>query len=141
MFTQKINSKQLILYLLCIAGILVSMYLSYTKVTSSSIVCGYEGCNKVQASKYSEIFGIPMGFFGIGFYFVLFALINKNKTKLVKYLLLWGIIYSTYLTYLELFVIKAICAWCVSSFVIIILLSILVFTNKGTLPNNVQEPK
>ncbi len=141
MFTQKINSKQLILYLLCIAGILISMYLSYTKVTSSSIVCGYEGCNKVQSSKYSEIFGIPMGFFGIGFYFTLFALLNKGKTKLAKYLLLWGLVYSTYLTYLEIFVIKAICAWCVSSFVIIILLSILVFTNKGTLPNNAQEPK
>lgn len=141
MFTQKTNSKQTILYMLCIAGILVSMYLSYTKVTSSSIVCGYEGCNKVQASKYSEIFGIPMGFFGIGFYFVLFALLNKGKAKLAKYLLLWGIAYSSYLTYLEIFVIKAICAWCVSSFVIIILLSILVFTSKGTLPENAQESK
>lgn len=125
-----IKNKQKVLYALCVIGIAISLYLTYTKVTSSSIACINAGCNTVQASKYSELFGIPVGVFGFGFYFVLFTLIFKNNFAFSKILLIWGNLYSLYLLYLELFVIKAICVWCVGSFVVIILLSILVFMSK-----------
>lgn len=136
------KNKQLFLYMLCLIGIGISMYLTYTKVTSSSVACINAGCNTVQTSKYSELFGIPMGVFGLGFYFALFTLLFKAKENWAKLLLVWGNIYSLYLTYLELFVIKAICVWCVGSFVVIILMTILLFTKlKETQNETAQKPE
>ncbi|MEN9389103.1 MAG: hypothetical protein RLY61_187 [Candidatus Parcubacteria bacterium] len=136
------KNKQLFLYMLCLIGIGISMYLTYTKVTSSSVACINAGCNTVQSSKYSELFGIPMGVFGLGFYFALFTLLFKAKESWAKLLLVWGNIYSLYLTYLELFVIKAICVWCVGSFVVIILMTILLFTKlKETQNETAQKPE
>ncbi len=136
------KNKQLFLYMLCLIGIGISMYLTYTKVTSSSVACINAGCNTVQTSKYSELFGIPMGVFGLGFYFALFTLLFKAKESWAKLLLVWGNIYSLYLTYLELFVIKAICVWCVGSFVVIILMTILLFTKlKETQNETAQKPE
>lgn len=127
---------------LAILGVGASLYLTYAKLTSNSIVCGVGSCDLVQSSKYSEILGIPVAVFGAGFYFLVFSLIYMGKEKLVNILLVWGVIYSIYLTYLELFVIYEVCSWCVGSFVIILLLSAAQFiklrvinkngTNNGT---------
>ena len=110
-----------VLKVLTIFGIFISLYLSYVKLTTSSIVCTFGDCEKVQNSEYSQIFGIPVAVFGILYYFTLYIMFEKYQ-KYAKYWLLWGIIFSTYLTYLEIFVIKAICGWCVLSFVNIILI-------------------
>ncbi|OGC56586.1 hypothetical protein A3H26_01695 [candidate division WWE3 bacterium RIFCSPLOWO2_12_FULL_36_10] len=109
------------LKILAIIGILISLYLTYVKLTSSPLLCAFGDCEKVQNSKYSQVFGIPVAVFGILYYFILYIMLERNN-KYTKYWLLWGIMYSTYLTYLELFVIKAICGWCVLSFVNIILI-------------------
>lgn len=110
---------------LCVAGILISLYLTYTKLTSTPIVCKFGNCEAVQNSKYSTLFGIPVAVYGVLFYFLL-LFINLNRQtypqleKAMHVWLLWGIIFSAYLTYLELFIIKAICMWCVISFANII---------------------
>ena len=75
--------------------------------------------------KYSALFEIPVAVYGVGFYFILlFMNINfeshKTIRKIFPFWILWGILFSTYLTYLELFIIKAICMWCVISFANII---------------------
>ena len=139
---EQLKNKQSLLYVLCILGLGISMYLTYAKLTSSSVACINAGCNTVQSSKYSEISGIPVGMFGIGFYFILFTLLFKAKENLAKLLLIWGNLYSLYLTYLELFVIKAICVWCVGSFVVIILMSLLLFVRtKDTQYETAQKPE
>jgi len=123
---------------LCVMGILVSLYLTYAKLTATSLLCLDTGCDIVQNSPYSQIMGVPVAIFGLFFYFALFVLIYKNLKKLERIFVITGLIFSLYLSYLELFVIFAICTWCVISFVIVALLTILAFLPKNgtTVPNS-----
>lgn len=124
--------------LLSVIGIGISLYLTYVKLTSSPIVCGFGNCEKVQTSKYSQIAGIPVAVFGLFYYFLLFCLtfysnetvkvpIFKTPSNALNLWVLWGIVFSSYLTYLEIFVIKAICLWCAISFADILLVAVLKF--------------
>ena len=123
------NRKNILLGL-SIAGILVSLYLTYAKLTATPLICLDKGCGIVQNSKYSEIFGIPVALLGVLYYFAMFIFVFKDMEKLAKLSAITGIIFSVYLTYLELFVIDAICTWCVISFFIVILITILLFLKK-----------
>ncbi len=116
---------------LSVAGILVSAYLTYAKLTSSSLICLDTGCDQVQNSEYSEIMGIPVAVLGAGFYFLMFIFVYKDLHKFAKIWAVFGLLFSVYLTYLELFVIYAICTWCVISLVLVILLTILAFIQKN----------
>ena len=111
--------------ILCIIGIAISLYLTYAKLTATPVVCKFGNCAAVQNSEYSTLFGVPIAVYGVGFYFILlFMNINRKSHKIIRkvfpFWILWGMLFSTYLTYLELFVIKAICMWCVISFANII---------------------
>ena len=120
---------------LSIVGLFVAAYLTYIETQSIKPFCGPVGdCEAVQASSYSRIWGIlPVGLLGaLGYIAILaawFAGRMKLNWKLVAYIptaiygmALFGTIFSIYLTYLELFVIKAVCIWCVSSAIIITLI-------------------
>jgi len=125
-------NKRLVLTVLSVLGIAISLYLTYTKLTESEIKCGFGGCNVVQKSEYSQVFGIPVAVFGVIFYFLLFALNHLKANKFLKYWVLIGLVFSLYFTYLELFVINAICTWCVASAILIVLATVLVFLDKPT---------
>jgi len=126
-------------YMLVIAGILITAYLIYVNNFSDSILsCGSIGdCNKVQNSSYGFLLGIPVTFFGF-FFFVFFALLYSHyfiKSKFISSQLvervglsfsLSGFMFSVYLTYIELFVIKEVCIWCIS---LAMLVTILFITN------------
>ena len=112
-----------------ILGILVAGYLTYIKTSHNIYTCGLGECETVQSSKYSLLFGIPVAAYGLAFYIAAVILMFSKKFYILQLWLLWGLIFSSYLTYLELFVIKAICGWCVISFVIIILMNLLVSPN------------
>ncbi|HYO42600.1 MAG TPA: vitamin K epoxide reductase family protein [Candidatus Limnocylindrales bacterium] len=100
----------------------VSGYLSVVRVIGEDAVCGpSRGCETVASSEYSEIFGIPVAFLGLAFSLVLVVLAATwwrradRRVLLAAYaLLLLGTLFVAYLTYLELFVIEAICVWCVA---------------------------
>jgi len=126
---KKIGSKYILL-VLSTAGIIDSLYLTYIKLANSSPVCGFAQCEIVQTSRYSEVFGIPIAALGAGYYLILFAGIFKNADYLNKLWILWGIMFSATLTYLEIFVIKAICGWCVLSFVNILMIAIIYFLKR-----------
>lgn len=116
---KQINS-QIILEAIAVTGIGVSLYLSFVKLTGKGLRCGFGQCEVVQASPYSYFLGIPVAFLGIVFYLALFVLaFYASKSvlagKLLKVWVIVGVLFSGYLTYLELFVIHAICAWCVAS--------------------------
>jgi uncharacterized membrane protein len=108
----------------------VSAYLTWTHLAHQSVACGQsQGCDIVQQSVYSEIAGIPVALLGFVAYAALFAL-TLLRGRVPEYfddyiplaifgITLVGVLYSAYLTYLELFVIYAICRWCVSSAIII----------------------
>jgi uncharacterized membrane protein len=123
---------------LSIVGLFVAAYLTYVETQSAKPFCGPVGdCEAVQASSYSRIWGIlPVGLLGaLGYIAILaawFAGRMKLNWKLAAYIptaiygmALFGTIFSVYLTYLELFVIKAVCIWCISSAIIITLILLL----------------
>jgi uncharacterized membrane protein len=123
-------------------GLFVAAYLTYVETQSVKAICGPIGdCNAVQSSSYARVWGIlPVGVLGVFGYIAILAAwwIGRNKWVFSTYwpialfgMALFGTIFSVYLTYLELYVIKAVCIWCISSAVIIALL--LLFSLNSTL--------
>ena len=114
--------------LLAAAGIGVAGYLTYVHYGELSPVCvgGGGGCERVQNSEYSEIAGIPVALFGLLTYIAIAAAqaVYTDTTRLFAAgAAVIAFAFSLYLTYLELFVIDAICQWCVASAVIATLLA------------------
>jgi uncharacterized membrane protein len=115
----------------------VAIYLTYIEFTNARALCGPVGdCNTVQSSPYAKLFGvIPIGLVGaIGYIVILVAWLWRcHRTDALARIAgpamfgmaLFGTLFSIYLTYLELFVIHAICIWCLSSAVIITALMLL----------------
>lgn len=120
--------------LLSLAGIFVAAYLwLYKQGRIGSIVCGTGGCETVQFSQWSEVIGVDVALIGMLGYAVLLvvALIGVQRPEarwpshLLALLAGGGVLFAGYLTWLELFVIHAICRWCVGSAVIITLIFVL----------------
>lgn len=104
-----------------VAGLVIALYLSVTRLSGGLPACGpVKGCDTVALSEYSEILGLPVAFLGAAFSAVLLVLV-AGWLRLRDRRLLWaayglamlGVVFVAYLTYLELFVIHAICVWCV----------------------------
>lgn len=122
----------MIIAVLAFAGIGVAVYLTLYKAgVIAALACSIGSCETVQTSRYATLMGLPVAAWGIGFYVALFAVAYLGTTPTyeaspaVSTVLLiltgWGALFSGYLTYLELFVIHAICTWCVISAVIVTL--------------------
>ena len=123
--------------ILCVIGLGVAGYLSYIEITLSQAACGPVGdCNAVQASRYARLWDVlPVGVLGaVGYVGILAAWwAGRKKWGWVSSyapialfgMAFFGTLFSAYLTYLETFVIKAVCLWCLSSAVIITLLLLL----------------
>ncbi|MCX7707611.1 MAG: vitamin K epoxide reductase family protein, partial [Anaerolineae bacterium] len=116
--------------ILAVAGLGVALYLTYVETTNTQAVCGPVGnCNEVQASPFAKLFGVlPVGLLGaVGYVAILaawaFGRFGKGTwLRLAPFAILgmtlFGVLFSIYLTYLELFIIRAGCIWCVTSAVI-----------------------
>jgi uncharacterized membrane protein len=110
---------------LAVAGLLISAYLTWVHYTGAVPVCvgGSGGCETVQTSSYATILGVPVAALGLVGYsgLMLSALLRGEVGAYLGFLVaLVGTLFSAYLTYLELFVIHAICEWCVASATIIV---------------------
>ena len=107
---------------LAIVGLVAAAYLAITKLVGAPPVCGpLQGCETVANSQYSEWFGIPVAVFGVGASIVLVVLsvlwwrTADRRALLGAYLVgLLGCFVVAGLTYLELFVIHAVCVYCVT---------------------------
>jgi uncharacterized membrane protein len=123
------------LFVIAVAGLLVSGYLFVTYVTGAPIVCNTDhGCEIVRGSIYSSFFGIPTPAFGLLFYALLAIgalLWTPSYARLLRLPLALltgiGVATSAYLTYLEAFVVEAWCSWCVVSAILTIAAFILVW--------------
>ncbi len=118
-----------------VGGLAVSGYLSFVEATGVPPTCGpsLPGCIDVQNSKYATLFGfLPVGELGfMGNIGILVAWVvwqfGPASIRKLAVLAMWGmcifgVLFSTYLTFLEPFVIGATCMWCISSAVIMIIL-------------------
>lgn len=117
--------------LLSLAGLFISAYLYLYKIGKiGTLACGSGGCETVQWSPWSRVAGVEVALVGVVGYagLLLFSLAalqpgrveQRRPAALLAILSGVGVLFTAYLTYLELFVIHAICRWCVASGVIIL---------------------
>lgn len=127
-----------LLLALSVAGLGISSYLAYTHWADATIACGGVGnCNLVNSSEYAEMAGMPVALLGALSYSAMIAstlawLWLRPSGLAWPVMVFWGLsvggtLYSAYLTYVEIFVLEAICIYCVAS-AGIILASFLVST-------------
>jgi uncharacterized membrane protein len=120
---------------LSLVGVGVAIYLTLYKMGAiTALVCSIGSCETVQTSRWATFLHLPVATWGIGFYVVLFSVAlagtmpaleqSLGLSRLLVALAGWGVLFSAWLTYLELWVIRAICIWCVGSAVIVLLVFI-----------------
>jgi uncharacterized membrane protein len=124
------SERRLRLAALAVAGlgVCVAGYLTYVHYAGLEPVCagGGHGCERVQSSSYAKLGGIPVAVLGLGGYLAIAAALlapGERARLAAAALAVSGFGFSAYLTYLELFVIDAICQWCVASAVLLTLLA------------------
>ena len=118
-----------------VVGLLVSIYMSIYKFSNNNAMClGSGDCATVNASRFSEIYGIPVAFFGVfGFVAIILVhflekrikLFEQQGTLMIFGMGLFGFIFVLYLTYVELYVIHAICPFCVATAIAMVLVFII----------------
>ena len=117
--------------LAALAGLFVSAYLWLYKLGAiGTLSCGTGGCETVQLSPQSRFLGIEVAAIGAAGYGVLLLLTlasiqprwagSTRLLGLIAVLAGGAVLFTLYLKYLELFVIHAICRWCVASAVLIV---------------------
>jgi len=114
---------------LSLIGIGIAGYLTYVHYEGLKVLClSSGGCETVQASSYAKLAGVPVAVLGlVGYIGILGSLAIRGELGRVAAfaIALVGFGFSLYLTYRELFTIKAICQWCVSSAVLMTVLAVL----------------
>lgn len=126
-------TRRMLTTLVALVGLFVALYLALYKTgILGTIACGTGGCETVQLSRWSVLLGLPVAAWGVGYYALVFALAlasvqdrwadSRGLSLALLLLTAWGVVFSTWLTYLELFVIDAICRWCVVSAVLAVIL-------------------
>jgi uncharacterized membrane protein len=119
--------------LIALAGVFVALYLSLYKLGYiGNLVCAVGSCEVVQTSRWASLLGVPVAVWGVGFYVAVLGVTlaglspsladSRRVSQLLVAMTGTGVLFSAWLTYLELFVINAICQWCVVSAILATLL-------------------
>ena len=119
--------------LIALIGVFLSLYLTLFKLGYiGTLACGSGSCETVQLSRWGDFLGLPVAAWGVGYYAIVLALAfaavqeryadSPRLTKALVYVTGAGLLFSLWLTYLELFVIHAICRWCLGSAAITLVL-------------------
>ena len=120
---------------LTIIGLLVSIYMTIYKVTSNDNMCvGSKDCSVVNASKYSEVNGVPVAVVGAIGYATLFGILwlerkpgffKDNGSMIFFGISLIGFFFTLWLIYVEIALLKAYCPFCITSQITMTLIFIL----------------
>lgn len=103
-----------------LAGTAISAYVWYKQVTSGRVLCIGRGCAIVIRSPYGRLLGIPNGALGV-VYFLLMSLVPWLRPAFPELHGGAALVTSValalylYLTYLQFFVLRALCSWCLTS--------------------------
>ena len=111
---------------LALAGAFLALYLTLYKLGYiGHLACGTGDCEIVQTSQWSTLFGLPIAVWGLGFYLSTFAVAtagtldrwvaSRVPSALSLALTGFGVAFSGFLTYVEVFELHAICRYCVVS--------------------------
>ena len=120
---------------LAVLGLLVATYMTIYKLTDNDAMCiGSGGCSVVNASRYSEVNGIPVALLGVGGYAAILALLflerrpgffQENGTMILFGISLVGFLFTLYLIFVEIVLIKAYCPFCLTSQAVMTIIFIL----------------
>jgi uncharacterized membrane protein len=119
-------NRRMAIALMALFGLFIGAYLTLYKFgVIGELTCSVGSCERVQSSRWSIFAGLPVAAWGVGYYalVVLLAFLGLQErfagsglfSGSMLVLTAWGAIFSLWLTYLEFFVIHAICQWCVIS--------------------------
>jgi uncharacterized membrane protein len=110
---------------LVVLGLAVSIYMTIYKVLNADAMClGSGDCSTVNASRYSEVNGIPVALIGILGYLAILAthyfenrnrFFKQNSTLMIFGMALTGFVFTVWLIYVEVAILKALCPFCVTS--------------------------
>lgn len=118
------ENSLLFIILLSVIGIINTSYLTYHAYTKTPVKCILfppEWCTKVQQSKFSRSLGFPNAYAGLAMYLgllffsVLFAAGSLHVFWPISLIIWFGFIFSMYFTFIQGFVLRAFCTWCVVS--------------------------
>jgi uncharacterized membrane protein len=123
-----------LILVLAFCGLADAAYLAQHVMSGAPVICNIQGlsdCNTVVGSQYSHLFGIPVAELGVLFYGVLFILaalelllFDAFLRRVLQVTAIIGIIVSLYFTFLQIFVIRAFCMYCLTSAVVTLLILI-----------------
>lgn len=124
---------------LSLVGFSVSSFLTKQHFDNSALDCSVtKGCEKVLSSNFATIFNVPVALLGVLFYLLLLIvsihfLLNSINKKILLLICLAGFVFTVYLLFLQAFVLKAWCQYCLVAdicAVVIFFLSIVIYINK-----------
>ncbi|GIW66646.1 MAG: hypothetical protein KatS3mg095_0544 [Candidatus Parcubacteria bacterium] len=118
-----------LIFILGLLGFLVSFYLFYIGLKNNSLIClPNSSCDFVLKSEYSKFFGLPVALWGV-FYFCAILILNFfEKFKfLLKIISPLGFIFAFYLIYLQFFILKSVCVYCLTVDISAIIIFLLIF--------------
>jgi uncharacterized membrane protein len=121
--------------LLAAIGLIDSIYLTWVKLAGAYASCfGIGNCELVNQSRFSELWGQPIALLGAGAYLLIIALLwvesrrpsLREASRLGMFgMTTFGLLFSGYLTYIEIAVLRAICPYCVLSALVMSVLWVL----------------
>lgn len=124
--------------LIVIPGFLAATYLTYSKVFDKAIACG-GGCEVIQISKWSEVFGIPVTALGMATYIIIFGstFIKNDAGKLIgAFFAVVGAAFSIWLQYYALVKMQHLCPYCLTSAICMQFLAVLTIWRVLHLPKS-----
>lgn len=104
-------------------GVVDTAYLVYHKIKGTDVACLFfpkEWCHKVQHAPQSKTFGIPNSIAGLCMYLAILASLYLFTAGALSFwvargIIIFGFLFSLYFTYVQAFVLRAFCTWCVVS--------------------------
>ena len=124
---------------LALVGLCIALYLWFYKIgIIGHLQCGSGSCEYVQTSRYGVLLGLPVAFYGVVGYALIFAvaiaglqpaqLERRWPTTALAALAVGGFLFTLYLTAIELFVLHAICRWCMGSAAVMSAITVIALT-------------
>jgi len=131
------NRQSAIIYaiaaLLSLLGIADALYLTIEHVTGQSVQCTIiSGCSEVLSSRYAVVAGVPLASIGAAAYFTVFSLATlaafgyRFAATLLTPLVIAMFLVSLWLIYLQAFVIREFCQYCLFSAAVTVMLLVVV---------------
>ena len=133
------GSLEFLLYPLSLLGLTISAYVWVSQRFNKPIACWTRDCDRVIRSPYSRLLGVHNSTIGLWLFFFIFVMTllhdlgwepwPKLTSSTLIALSFIGILVSLYLTYIQLFVLKGLCNWCLTSALLILAIFILTVTS------------